>query len=177
VLKREPIRYSAVGLDPRCAWYALLLCQTSSLALSFDSGVMVMDRRIDVFFYGLFMDADVLRDRTIAPANVRPARVEGFELRVGKRATLVSSDRGQVFGILMALTHLDLKKLYDAAGLEEYRPEAVIAYPLEGKAVPALCYNLPHPPRADERNVEYVVQLQAVATKLGFPPEYIKSIG
>jgi hypothetical protein len=34
------------------------------------------ERRIDGFFYGLFMDADVLRNRGVAPADPRHAHVD-----------------------------------------------------------------------------------------------------
>ncbi|MFN2633018.1 MAG: hypothetical protein ABR610_06340 [Thermoanaerobaculia bacterium] len=40
---------------------------------------------IDVFFYGLFMDVDLLREKGAAPVNPRPASVEGFALRIGAR--------------------------------------------------------------------------------------------
>lgn len=46
-------------------------------------------RRIEVFFYGLFIDADLLRSKGAAPANVCIASIPGFELRIGQRATLL----------------------------------------------------------------------------------------
>lgn len=46
------------------------------------------DRPIKVFFYGLFMDDSLLRSRGIVGLNPRPATVEEFGLRIGKRATL-----------------------------------------------------------------------------------------
>ncbi len=48
-----------------------------------------MERRIEVFFYGLFMDEAALRDQGFRPADARQARVDGFALRLGARATLV----------------------------------------------------------------------------------------
>jgi len=41
-------------------------------------------RRVDVFFYGLFMDAGLLRTKGAQPMNVRMASVLGFALRIGK---------------------------------------------------------------------------------------------
>ncbi len=40
----------------------------------------MMSRRIRVFFYGLFMDVDVLRAKDIHPANPRRGSVPGFSL-------------------------------------------------------------------------------------------------
>jgi hypothetical protein len=45
-------------------------------------------RRIHVFFYGLFMDVDLLRSKGAQPENPRLASVSGFALRIGQRATL-----------------------------------------------------------------------------------------
>jgi hypothetical protein len=46
-------------------------------------------RRIDVFFYGLFMDAELLREKVITPVETRRAVVENFRLVITQRATLV----------------------------------------------------------------------------------------
>src|SRR5258705_14000246 len=51
-------------------------------------------RHIDVFFYGLFMDADALRAKGLHPVDPRAACVRGFALHVGQRATLVPNDKG-----------------------------------------------------------------------------------
>jgi hypothetical protein len=134
------------------------------------------DRRIDAFFYGLFMDIDVLRESGVAPVNPRRAYVDGFAPRIGQRATLVPSAGGRAYGMLFGLTHAELERLYAAPGLDQYRPEAVLAQPMEGTPVPALCYNLRQAPRPDERNPGYAARLQHVLGKLGFPREYVGSV-
>jgi hypothetical protein len=134
------------------------------------------ERRIDTFFYGLFMDAAILRSAGAAPENPRRAFVDDFELRIGLRATLVPVAGSRAYGVLYALTHAELELIYIAPGLEEYRPEAVIAQPLDGMSTPALCFNLRHAPRADERNPEYASRLQQILTGLGFPEEYVASV-
>lgn len=133
-------------------------------------------RQIDGFFYGLFMDAQVLRDAGTEPTNFRRAYVADFALRIGQRATLVPSPGARAYGMLIALTHAELERLYGAPGLEIYRPEAVVAHTLEGEAIPALCYNLVQAPKSHERNPEYAVRLQSVLEDLGFPAEYVKSV-
>ena len=133
-------------------------------------------RQVDAFFYGLFMDVEVLRQSGAKPANPRRAYVAEFALRVGQRATLVPSPGARAYGMLIALTHAELERLYTAPGLEHYRPEAVLAQPIEGIAVPALCYNLLQAPEAHERNPDYALRLKSVLTKLGFPADYVASI-
>ena len=134
------------------------------------------DRSIDVFFYGLFMDDDLLRSKGIVPMNPRPASVEGFQLRIGKRATLVPASNERSYGVVMALTQSELQRLYSGPGLEHYRPEAVICTTLAGETVRALCYKLPQPPAPDEANEEYAGQLRGVLAKLGFPTEYVERV-
>lgn len=134
------------------------------------------DRRIDAFFYGLFMDSEVLRASNVTPFNSRRAYVDDFALRIGQRATLVPSAGARAYGVLFALTHLELERLYAAPGLDQYRPEAVLAQPLGGRRSPALCYNLREAPRPEERNPEYAVRLRHVLRNLEFPAEYVASV-
>jgi len=134
------------------------------------------DRRIDGFFYGLFMDHEILRETGVEPINPRRAYVEEFALRIGQRATLIPSPGARAYGMLFALTRSELDRLYAAPGLEQYRPEAILAQPLEGTPTPALCYNLREAPLPHERNSEYAARLQRVLTILDFPAEYIASV-
>jgi len=133
-------------------------------------------RRINGFFYGLFMDVAVLRNNGAMPADPRPAYVEDFALRIGQRATLIQSAGARAYGMLIALTHSELEHLYNAPGLDHYRPEAVLARLLSGGALPALCYNLRAEPQIDEKNPDYVLRLQCVLRELDFPSEYVDSI-
>ena len=134
------------------------------------------DRRVDGFFYGLYMDLDVLREAGVTPQNPRRAYVDDFALRIGQRATLLPSAGARAYGMLYALTHAELERLYTAPGLEQYRPEAVLAQPLDGAPVPALCYNLREAPRSEERNPASVERLRRALTRLEFPPDYIASV-
>jgi hypothetical protein len=134
------------------------------------------DRRIDGFFYGLFMDSDVLRESQVVAVNPRRAYVDGYALRIGRRATLVPACGARAYGIVFALTHDELARLYSAPGLEHYRPEALLARLLEGDTVPALCYNLREAPGSGETNAAYATRLRATLRRLDFPPEYVASI-
>jgi hypothetical protein len=136
----------------------------------------VSGRRIDAFFYGLFMDVEVLRANEVVPADPRRAYVADFALRIGARATLVPATGARAYGMLIALTHLELERLYAAPGLEDYRAEAVLARPLDGRLTAALCYNLPELPEPHERNAEYAARLQRVLSGLDFPPEYVSAL-
>ena len=49
-------------------------------AMRTEVGHHMSDRRIDGFFYGLFMDGDILRDSQVAAVNPRRAYVDGYAL-------------------------------------------------------------------------------------------------
>ena len=133
-------------------------------------------RRIEVFFYGLFMDADLLRTKGVNPGNIRPASVSGFVLRIGQRATLLRNPNGLAHGILMELTHAEVEQLYSEPSVRAYRPEAVLCKLKDGSLVPALCFNLLEPPRPEEVNSEYAAKLRGLAARLGLPSDYLDSI-
>ena len=134
------------------------------------------DRRIDGFFYGLFMDSDILRESHVAAVNPRRAYVDGYALRIGRRATLVPACGARAYGMVFALTHDELARLYAAPGLEQYRPEALLARSLEGETLPALCYNLREAPGPGEANAEYAARLRATLRRLDVPPEYVAAV-
>lgn len=133
-------------------------------------------RRVDVFFYGLFMDVELLRGKGLTPEDAEVGWVPGMSLRIGQRAALVPDASGRVYGVLMALTMKELERLYSEPGVQAYRPQAVLVHPASGGVLGALCYNLPEPPSPGERNPEYAAKLRGVARKAGLPEDYVASI-
>ncbi|HVG36074.1 MAG TPA: gamma-glutamylcyclotransferase family protein [Pyrinomonadaceae bacterium] len=133
-------------------------------------------RRIDVFFYGLFMDEALLREKGVHPLNRRTASVENFCLVIGERATLVPCPGETAHGVLFSLTHAELDALYAEASVRVYRPEALLAQLEDGSATAALCFNLPAQPSKEERNPQYAAKLRALADRLGLPQSYVSSI-
>jgi hypothetical protein len=133
-------------------------------------------RRVDIFFYGLFMDESLLHSKAINPEGAEHAFVERFALRIGARATLVPSPQGTVHGRIFSLTLSEVERLYSEPSVEAYRPQAVLAHLARGGIIPALCYNLPQAPSPSERNPEYAGKLRALATKIGLPADYVATI-
>lgn len=80
-------------------------------------------RRINVFFYCLFMDAGLLRAKGANPLNIRLACVPGYALRIGQRAILIESDQERADPMLMELTHDEIELLYSEASVSDYRPK------------------------------------------------------
>jgi hypothetical protein len=136
----------------------------------------VNDRRIDVFFFGLFMDPQLLEDKGVQPADFRLAVVTDFALKIGARAAMVPTPGAEVHGALMKLSHAEIEKLYSEPTVQAYRPEPVLASLADGSSVAALCFNLPEPPEPNEHNADYASRLRAVAQRVGLPRDYIESI-
>lgn len=135
-----------------------------------------MERSIDVFFYGLFMDESALRESGFHPGNARRASIDGFSLRLGARATLIPEAGKSVHGMVMSLTHHEVDRLYAEPSVAAYRPEAVTATLAEGGSIAALCFNLPTVPAEGQSNSDYAAKLQAVTRKLGLPGSYVATI-
>ena len=133
-------------------------------------------RKIDIFFYGLFMDDALLREKGLHPGNCRLAFVENFSLAIGERATLTPCESQTVYGVLYSLTYSEVDALYSEASVSMYRPEAVSAQLTDGSVVPALCFNLPVPPSIEERNPQYASRLRELADRIGLPSNYVASI-
>jgi len=136
------------------------------------------DRTVWVFFYGSYMNPEVLRGVQIEPVVWEVGRLLGFELQVAPRANLIRSDAGVVYGVLATLTHPELSRLYrhaeDVLG-EVYHPEAVLVEVEGGHWRPALCY-IAHEMRPGTVDPAYVDRIAKAARKHGLPDWYVERI-
>lgn len=128
-----------------------------------------------VFFYGLFMDADLLREKGLKPRNVELVTVHGYGLRIGKRASLELSADEHCYGTVMQLEESELAALYSGDGVEDYRPETVTATKSSGESVEVVSYLLTAELMIGS-NSDYATALAGVARKLGLATEYILEI-
>ena len=126
------------------------------------------DRLHDVFFYGLYMDPEILRQKGVDPRNPRVAYANNYKLKIGNKATLLRAVGERAHGIVYSLTHSEIDSLYRGSGLHEYLPEA-LSIKAGDESFPALCCNLIEPPAESESNAEYAGRLKAVMSKLGVP--------
>jgi hypothetical protein len=109
----------------------------------------------DVFFYGLYMDEEILKTKNVVPRNKRIAVAYGYSLRIGKMATLLRKEDAKTYGLVYSLTHDEIDILYKKAGLIEYVTEALIVKLEDGSSIATLCCNLLNPPVDNEHNDKY----------------------
>ena len=127
------------------------------------------NRLNDVFFYGLYMDPEILQAKGVEPRNPRRAIAKGYRLRVGKMATLLRENGTEAHGMVYSLTHDEVNMLYWGAGLDAYVAEALLIATENGETVSALCCNLLIPPGAGESNPDYFGKLKKCMERLGLP--------
>ena len=128
-----------------------------------------------VFFYGLFMDEQLLQSKGMSPTLPRLVKVQGYGLRIGERATLEPSDTEHVYGAVMELDDAALATLYSEKSVADYVPVSVVATDEQQQSIPAICYILPMV-QVRGSNSDYARSLGKVAQKLGLPIDYINEI-
>jgi hypothetical protein len=133
---------------------------------------LMPDKLHDVFFYGLFMDERVLQEKGIHPRASRRAVVHGHQLKIGQRAMLLAQSSSQAFGMVHTLNEREISSLYDAPGLQVYRPETVVATFEDGSTSTVTTFNLPETFVDEEPNVEYAAKLRSVLELFGFPDTF-----
>ena len=67
------------------------------------------------FFYGSYINLDVLKDVGYIPRDYEVARLPGFDITIRPLANLAPSERHTAYGIVAAGAHAELTHLYDHA--------------------------------------------------------------
>ncbi len=130
---------------------------------------------MEVFFYGLFMDQDILTNNGINPSNPRKGYLKDYTLKIGNRASLIPKENEKAYGLLMEVDEEELIPLYSEKSVADYIPEEVKIITESDQEVMALCYNLPLE-LLTGTNSSYAKSLFELAKKLDFPEEYLGKI-
>ncbi|MEM7412612.1 MAG: gamma-glutamylcyclotransferase family protein [Myxococcota bacterium] len=134
---------------------------------------------VAVFFYGSYLNRDVLADVELRPERWEPTRLAGYRLEIRPLANLVLDPTALAYGILAEADHAQLERLYTHArevlgGV--YWPHPVLVESLERPGFePALCYiaDALAPGPADPA---YVERILGPARSYGFPEPYLAHI-
>jgi hypothetical protein len=123
----------------------------------------------DVFFYGLYMDEEILKSKNVIPRNKRVAFANDYQLRVGNMATLLRKKDSQAYGLVYSLTHDEIDVLYKKSGLTDYIAESILVELEDGSEIATLCCILLNPPANDESNPEYFNKLKLCMESYDLP--------
>lgn len=130
-----------------------------------------------IFFYGLFMDRELLVEQGLHPEMVGPAVLPDFRIHIGERATLLPAAGRRAYGVVMALTDAEARALYAEPSVREYVPERVrVELLATGEAVDVACYNLPPDLGLAGSNPAYAAKLSQLVASLGLDPAYVAEI-
>lgn len=123
------------------------------------------------------MDAGLLRSMGLRPQVVGPARLCGYQIRIGERASLIRAIGSASYGVLIDFPEEDASALYSRPEVEGYQPEFVEVGLLNDESRQRVsCYLLPQDMIGSDRNMEYAAKLAALVRELGLPAEYAREI-
>ncbi|MDT8448006.1 MAG: gamma-glutamylcyclotransferase family protein [bacterium] len=134
---------------------------------------MTSSKPVEAFFYGLYMDPDILGPLGVVALNPRLAEAQGYRLDLrGGKAKIIPEAGASTWGLTFELSPSDLKSLYRTEATQGYAPFELFVTGPDGTQRPVSCYNLPLDPQAPADSV-YLAKLLPVARKLGLPAEYL----
>lgn len=126
-----------------------------------------------VFFYGLFMEMTLLREMGFTPENDVKAKLEHYQIRIGRRAGLIPEKNAVAYGVVAALSIEDLERLYSTPGVEAYRPMTITVKRMaDNHDIETICYNLSKSEIGEPVNSTYSLELSQLVRRLGFPDSY-----
>ena len=130
-----------------------------------------------IFFYGLYMDSGLLQSMGLRPRVVGAARLDDYQLRICRRATLVPARGKSSYGFLHELEPGEAEALYSRPEVRGYVPQAVKVTLLANAAVhDADCYVLESEETDAAPDADYATRLAALVARLGLPPHYARQI-
>jgi len=137
---------------------------------------MTNNNWVDVFFYGSYMNFDVLLNVGVKKRDYHVAQLPGYELTIGSAANVVKNGLERVFGIVTQLTHDELDTLYSREAQAklgaQYVPVPVLVMTANRNIVPSLCY-IAYDRVAGVASVAYIESILSAARKYDFPQSYI----
>lgn len=130
---------------------------------------------IDGFFYGLYMDSDLLVTLGYKPSHPRLGNLNGFRIDLRGPIKLIPDSGKSAWGMIFTLPEANLQAMYSGPNTKDYQPYTMMAKTSDGAEVRVQCYNLDPIPGA-QLNREYLDKLIVVARKAMLPAEYIREL-
>ena len=136
-------------------------------------------RKVNVFFYGSYINFEVLAEVDIDERKFEVVSLPNFRLSIGPHANIERNASSTCFGILTRLTHSEIGRLYDEHATKilgnTYLPEPVVVYSQSGSLIPAMTY-ICQSMKPAKPDPGYVDRILVPAKRYGFPGEYLDFI-
>lgn len=140
---------------------------------------MPFENAVDVFFYGGYMNVDMLMNLGIDKRVYHVGQLVGYELTIGSSANVTKNALARVFGIVMPLTHDEIDILYGTEAQAklgtQYMPAPVLVMTDNGLIVPSLCY-VAYEQMTGVASETYIETILSAARTHDFPDSYIQHI-
>jgi hypothetical protein len=130
---------------------------------------------LKIFFYGSFMDLEVLRTLGVVPKTIETAELKNWSITFSPMANLVRSEGDSVYGTIAELSRDEVRMLYTRDDLKHYNPVDITVATTRYKHVPAQCY-ISKPGTGQKPSVEYLRRVIHAAESLDFPPAYLAKL-
>jgi AIG2-like family len=130
---------------------------------------------LKIFFYGSFMDLEILRTLGVVPQTFETAELKNWSITFSPMATLVRSERDSVYGAIAELSRTEVRMLYSRDDLKHYNPVDILVSTKRSKSVPAQVY-ISEPQMGQKPSVEYLQRVIRAAEGLGFPSAYLEKL-
>jgi len=134
---------------------------------------------VDVFFYGSYMNVDILMGMGIGQREYHVGQLAGYELTIGSSANVVKNGLARVFGIVFPLTHDELDTLYGREAQAKlgalYMPEPVLVMTANRQIMPSLCYVADEPVTGNPPTT-YIETILSAARQYEFPQSYLQHV-
>jgi hypothetical protein len=130
---------------------------------------------LKIFFYGSFMDLEILRTLGVVPQAFETAELKNWCITFSPMATLVRSERDSVYGAIAELSRTEVQMLYSRDDLKHYNPVDISVSTKRGKSVPAQVY-ISEPQKGQKPSVEYLQRVIRAAESLGLPSAYLEKL-
>ena len=129
-----------------------------------------------VFFYGSFINRDVLARAGYVPKQIIPARLDGYRFVAETLANLEKQEAASTYGVLCPASESEITELYDQDWVRgAYFPRPVMVEDERGYQVMALCYIAARTPPGSP-SADYLDLILAPAREYSFPSWYIERI-
>ena len=129
---------------------------------------------VEAFFYGLYMNPELVESLGFVPMSVEKAQLNSYALDLCGAAKIVPKENSVVWGNIIKLSKVDLVAMYSFEATQNYSPEIIHVKDSKGNYKSVHCYNLPES-NDEPFNREYHQKLLNLLKDLDFPGDYIVS--